>query len=94
MQSKILYKVDKFENVRDVIGNAVKLYPNNIAFKLKHKEGKEVSYTEITYSKFQQEINEFGAGLMKLGYKDKRVAVIGKNSYDSRMPHQYRSSKA
>ena len=82
MQSKILYKVDKFENVRDVIGNAVKLYPNNIAFKLKHKEGKEISYIEITYSKFQQEINEFGAGLMKLGYKDKRVAVIGKNSYE------------
>ena len=81
MKLKKIYDAEKFDNIRDIMANAVKLYPNNIAFKIKHKDGKNVSYTDITYADFQKEINEFGAGLMALGYKDKRVAVIGKNSY-------------
>ncbi|MBR2240966.1 MAG: AMP-binding protein [Clostridia bacterium] len=81
MKLKKIYDAEKFNNIRDIMANAVKLYPNNIAFKIKHKDGKNVSYTDITYTDFQKEINEFGAGLMALGYKDKRVAVIGKNSY-------------
>ena len=80
MKLKKIYDAEKFDNIRDIMANAVKLYPNNVAFKIKHKNGKEVSYTDITYSEFQKEINEFGAGLMAMGYKDKRVAVIGKNS--------------
>jgi len=80
--NKILYKANRFDNIRDILSNTVKLYPNNIAFKIKHKQGKSVSYTDITYTTFQNDINNFGTGLVKLGYKDKRVAVIGKNSYE------------
>lgn len=80
--NKILYKANRFDNIRDILSNTVKLYPNNIAFKIKHKQGKNVSYTDITYTTFQNDINNFGTGLAKLGYKDKRVAVIGKNSYE------------
>ena len=82
MKNKILYKAERFNNIRDIISNSVKLYPNNVAFKIKHKNGKEISYTDITYTQFQKDINEFGTGLLGLGYKDKRVAVIGKNSYE------------
>ena len=81
MNLKKIYKAERFNNIREIMQNTVKLYPNNIAFKIKHKDGKNISYTDITYSEFQKEINEFGTGLMSLGYKDKRVAVIGKNSY-------------
>ena len=81
MNLKKIYKAERFNNIREIMYNTVKLYPNNIAFKIKHKDGKNISYTDITYSEFQKEINEFGTGLMSLGYKDKRVAVIGKNSY-------------
>ena len=82
MKNEKLYNVQRFENIRDIVSNTVKLYPNNIAFKIKHKDGKNVSYTDITYAEFQKDINEFGTGLAKLGYKDKRIAVIGKNSYE------------
>ena len=81
MNLKKIYKAERFNNIREIMQNTVKLYPNNIAFRIKHKDGKNISYTDITYSEFQKEINEFGTGLMSLGYKDKRVAVIGKNSY-------------
>ncbi len=82
MKNEKLYNVQRFENIRDIVSNTVRLYPNNIAFKIKHKDGKNVSYTNITYAEFQKDINEFGTGLAKLGYKDKRIAVIGKNSYE------------
>lgn len=85
-KSKILYNSTRFENIRDIISNSVKLYPNNVAFIVKHKseekKSKEVTYQNITYTDFQNDINQLGAGLQKLGYTNKRVAVIGKNSYE------------
>ena len=77
-----LHPATKFENIKDMIENAVKLYPNNNAFIIKHKNGKEVTYENITYSRFQEEINALGTGLLNLGLKDKRIAIIGKNCYE------------
>ena len=82
METKILYEAERFDNIRDIINNSVKLYGNHVAFKIKNKNGKEVSYKEVTYIDLQKDINEFGTGLVKLGYKDKKIAVIGKNSYE------------
>ena len=82
METKILYEAERFDNIRDIINNSVKLYGDHVAFKVKNKKGKEVTYTEITYTDFQKDIHEFGTGLVKLGYKGKKIAVIGKNSYD------------
>ena len=81
MKLKKIFEAQKFDNIRDILSNAVKLYPNNIAFKIKNKNGKEISYKDITYTQFQNEINEFGTGLYSSGFKGKRIAVIGKNSY-------------
>ena len=81
MKLKKIYDAERFNNIREIIDNAVKLYPNNIAFKIKNKEGKNISYTDITYTDLKRKINEFGTGLVALGYKGKRVAVIGKNSF-------------
>ena len=82
METKILYEAERFDNIRDIINNSVKLYGNHVAFKIKNKNGKEVSYKEVTYIDLQKDINEFGTGLVKLGHKDKKIAVIGKNSYE------------
>ena len=82
MKTKILYEAERFNNIREIINNAVKLYGDHVAFKVKNKVGKEITYTEIKYTDFQSDINQFGTGLVKLGYKDKKIAVIGKNSYE------------
>ena len=82
MKTKILYKAERFDNIRDIMNNSFKLYPDNIAFKVKNKVGKDISYKEISYKEFQSDINQLGTGLIKMGYKDKKIAVIGKNSYD------------
>lgn len=51
MKSKnMLYEAKEFNNLREVLQNTAKEYPNNIAFIIKNKEGKETTYTNITYT--------------------------------------------
>ena len=77
-----LYEAEKFDTIREYISNGIKKYPNNNAFILKHKNGKEVSYTNITYTKFGEDIKAFGTALIHHGLEDKRIAIIGKNRYE------------
>ena len=65
-----------------MINYACKEFSKNIAFVIKHKEGKDVKYENITYERLGKEINALGTALIDLGYKDKRIAVIGKNRYE------------
>ena len=83
MEKNKLREVPRFKNIKEIIYNSVKLYPNNIAFKIKaKKEEKEVEYKEITYKDFLDDINALGTALLDLGFGDKRIAIIGKNSYE------------
>lgn len=77
-----IYEAKQFKNIREIIDNSVDLYPNNTAFIIKQKEGKEVKYKNITYKEFKDQSNYFGTALIDLGLKDKRVAIIGKNRYE------------
>ena len=40
MEKNKLREVPKFKNIKEIIYNSVKLYPNNIAFKIKTKKMK------------------------------------------------------
>ena len=77
-----LYKNKEYNNVREVINDAIENYPDCNAFTLKIKKEEEVSYRYITYKEFGEEINAFGTALIDLGLKNKRIAVIGKNRYE------------
>ncbi len=70
---------DKFDNMKELIQNTVKKYPNDLAFKLKIKDGK---YREITYTEFYENIVSFGAYLLEKGYQGKKIALIGRNRYE------------
>lgn len=71
----------KIYNIRDYIENAIRKYPDNIAFKLKEKNGKKVKYINITYKKMQKDIFALGTSINSMVKGEKRVAIIGKNSY-------------
>ncbi len=78
-----LYDAEKFDTIKDYINNAIRKYPNNNAFIIKNKEeGKNVSYTNITYTKFGEDIRAFGTALISFGLENKRIAIIGKNRYE------------
>lgn len=82
MKNEILYEVKEFKNLKEMINNSCKEYEKNIAFVIKHKNGKKIEYENITYKTFGEEINSLGTTLLNKGYKDKRIAVIGKNRYE------------
>ena len=83
MKSKnMLYEAKEFNNLREVLQNAVNKYPNNNAFIIKNKDGKQTTYTNITYTKFLEDINALGTAFINLGLKGKRVGLISKNRYE------------
>ena len=77
-----IYDAKTFKNIREILDNAVELYPDNKAFIIKEKKGKDVSYKNITYKEFKNDMNYLGTALIDLGLKDKRVAIISKNRYE------------
>lgn len=77
-----LYDAEKFDTIREYINNAIKKFPNNNAFILKNKVNNTVNYTNISYTKFGEDIKAFGTALINLGLENKRIAIIGKNRYE------------
>ena len=77
-----LYEKTDYKDIREAIRAGINRYPESIAFTLKSKNGKEVAYRDITYKELEGEINSLGAGFLKMGLKDKKIAIIGPNSYE------------
>ena len=75
-------KSKNFQNIREIIEFSAKQYENNLAFKLKKKINGKYSYDDITFKRLQEEIKAFSKYLIANGYHNKRIAVIGKNSYE------------
>lgn len=80
-------KFQRFKNIKEIIYHSAIIYSNNIAFTTKIKNNGEVKYVEHTYSDLLSDINSFGTSLYKLGLEDKRVAVVGHNSYEWAVAH-------
>lgn len=82
-----LYNARTYINIKEVISEGVEKYPNNIAFKIKTKNEKNnKEYKEITYLDMNKDITAVGTKLIDLGFKDKNIAIIGKNRYEWIVP--------
>lgn len=82
MKKVLMYDVKEFKNIKEIVENSGKEFAERTAFVIKHKEGKNVNYENITYEKFAREVNCLGTAMLDMGYKDKRIAIIGKNRYE------------
>lgn len=85
--SNNLYYVQEFNNIKEIIYNSVEQYSKNIAFVIKHTENKKIEYENITYKQLLEDINKLGTAVYSLGFKGKRIAVIGRNSYEWAIAH-------
>ena len=81
--------IKEYNNIKEVIYRASEEYKDKIAFqiKLKTEKGKETEYEYITYTRLLEDINNLGAKLYSMGYKGKRIAIIGKNRYEWILAH-------
>ena len=85
--SNNLYNAQEFNNIKEIIYNSVEQYSKNIAFVIKHTENKKIEYENITYKQLLEDINKLGTAVYSLGFKGKRIAVIGRNSYEWSIAH-------
>ena len=79
MQRKInFFDTYEIKDLKDMLYKTTLKNQNKVAFRLKDIEGKIVSKT---YLDFKNDVEALGTKLIEMGFKDKRIAVIGKNSY-------------
>ena len=82
------YKNDTYRDFRELLNKAEEKFHDRDAFVIKHKVGrKEVSYEHITFSRFRDDVNAFGQGLLNEFGVGKRFAIIGKNRYEWMTAH-------
>ena len=87
MKRERYFKAIEFKDIKGIIYNSAKQYAQNIAFTIKHKNDKDVTYENITFKRLLQDINEFGTKLYDMGFKNKRIAVVGRNRYEWVVAH-------
>lgn len=88
MKTERIFKVPQPNNIKDVIYRSAEKFADRIAFVIKHQDDKkEITYENITYKKFLEDINKLGTALYKMGLKGKRIAVVGKNRYEWALSH-------
>lgn len=75
-----LYPVREISTVRDMFDSSCDEFSERIAI-LKRNSVKE-EYIPVTYKKLRQDVYALGTALIKLGLKDKKIAVIGENRYE------------
>ena len=75
---KCKYDIE-FQDLKEIMDFVVDKYGKNTAFiyKTPDRKGK----VEITYRKFRDDMDSIGAYLISKGLKDKKIVVIGPNSY-------------
>ena len=83
----IIYEAIDFNNIKEIMLHSKEKYGENIAFRIKHKEKGETSYEDISYDKLIENVYALGTALYDLGFKKKRVAIIGKNRYEWVLSH-------
>ena len=72
--------VRPINDLRELIRGSVDLYEDKAAFLVKTRTGGP--YEPITYARVRIDMNAFGTALVELGYKGKKIAVIGENRYE------------
>ena len=66
-------------DLRDMIKSSADLYGDKTSFMVKDKPRGE--YRPITFNQLADDIDHLGTKLVEMGLKDKKVALIGENSY-------------
>lgn len=75
---KKYHKCEEVTNFKDMLDRSASIYKTRTAFKLKDENG---NIYNKTYEELKKEVTALGTNLIEKGLLNKRIAVIGKNSY-------------
>lgn len=69
----------QFENMKELLIRNLAICPSSPAIHIKTDEN---TFMAITYEQFIQDVFSLGTALINRGFKDKKIAIYGKNSYE------------
>ena len=72
------HKCEEVTNFKEMLDRSATIFKTRTAFKLKDENG---NIYNKTYEELRQDVAALGTSLIKKGLLNKRIAVIGKNSY-------------
>lgn len=74
------FNVREISTLREMLDGSVSMFPDRTAFMQKYDNNSP--YTKISYSKFGKDVYAFAEGLIELGLKDRKIALISENRYE------------
>lgn len=77
--AKKYHKTEEVTNFKQMLYRSAEIYKTRIAFKLKDKDN---NIYGVTYEEFKNDVINLGTSLIEKGFLNKRISVIGKNSYN------------
>lgn len=75
-----IHKFMKFRDIKELLVKSGEAFGDRPAYIFKTE--KVGQFREITHKQFREEINNLGTKLIKMGLKNKRIAVISENRYE------------
>ena len=75
---KKYHKTEEVTNLKDMLYRSGDIYRSRTAFKVKDENG---TIKSVSYEEFKNDVVYVGTCLLEKGFENKRIAVIGKNSY-------------
>lgn len=77
---KPLETVRVVKTIREMFDSSCELFSDRVAFL--RRASQKSDWTEITYKEAGRAVYALGTALIKLGLKDKKIAIIGENRYE------------
>jgi long-chain acyl-CoA synthetase len=78
LSAQKLNAATEYENFREIIYSSALKFSKKTAFQIKKGNGR---YQYVTYSQFKKDYRSLGTHFLNLRLRGKRIAVIGRNSY-------------
>ena len=75
----VLYQMRYINDLRDMVHSSAEMFGDKTSFLVKDKPRGE--YRPVTFNQLKSDIDHLGTKLVEMGLKDKKVAIIGENSY-------------
>lgn len=76
-----LYETTVIDDFRSMTENVARRYPDQIAFSYR-RNPKDAEVVHTTFAQVRDRIRDMGTGMISLGCRDQKCAIIGEASYD------------
>ena len=73
------YQFRYIHDLKDMLDTSAQLFSEDVAYMVKDVPGGE--YRSISYAQLKRDVDALGTRFLDLGLKNKKIAVIGENSY-------------